>query len=113
MTDIEESYWTSPVRESAKFNVTKGERLKAASPVVYINGPVPLLWANCIHTYNYGCELVSFFFVTGIAEPSDGERRRLTPTFVHVISNLIIKGSADKPGWRGLPSQELFATFAA
>ena len=33
MTDIEESYWTSPVRESAKFNVTKGERLKAASPM--------------------------------------------------------------------------------
>ena len=43
MTDIEESYWTSPVRESAKFNVTKGERLKAASPMVCIDGAIPLV----------------------------------------------------------------------
>ena len=41
MTDIEESYWTSPVRESAKFNVTKGERLKAASPIACIDGSFP------------------------------------------------------------------------
>jgi len=43
MTDIEESYWTSPVRESAKFNVTKGERLKAASLMVCIDGAIPLV----------------------------------------------------------------------
>ena len=71
MTDIEKSYWASPVRESAKFNVTKGERLKAASPMVCIDGAIPPARGNCIQAYSYGCELVSFFFVTGIAEPSD------------------------------------------
>ena len=82
MTDIEESYWTSPVRESAKFNVTKGERLKAASPMVCIDGAIPPEGGIESKHIAMGVSWFHSFLLRVLQNLLTENERRLTPTVV-------------------------------